>query len=345
MLEANLVQQAPAPLQHHPARRQALPLPQAHDRRGVPAAAGGPAGPQRRRHLLRPVLPGHGHAGDAAAGAGCCSRSAPARITIDGRLAAPLHPVLRSTAATRRARAGRRAKATRERCAEVQRFLEGKNDDVAAGADRGDGAGGGRGEASSGRPSSATGSRPSTRSGSGRRSSRPRRPTRTSSASCARGPRPAWSSSSCARGGWSARRRSSSTRSRAGATARSCRRSYASSTSRSVTPAPEILLSEEIADAELITEWLSGLARPPGPAGRPPAGQPARVRGHGRGERRPRAPEPSARRGTTARPTCWRSCGARSAWPPPPTGSRATTSPTSRGPSRSAPWSCGRTAG
>ena len=59
------------------------------------------------------------------------------------------------------------------------------------------------------------------------------------------------------------------------ATARSSRRSSASSTARRWSPAPEILLSEEIPEAELVTEWLSGLA------GRrvPLTGAPAREHG------------------------------------------------------------------
>src|SRR5581483_7840931 len=63
-------QAPPAPLQHRPAGRQALPVPEAHDQRGVPAAAGRPAGPEGRRHLLRPVLPGHRPPGDAPPGPG-----------------------------------------------------------------------------------------------------------------------------------------------------------------------------------------------------------------------------------------------------------------------------------
>ena len=49
ILESNAGQEAPAPLQHHPAGRQALPVPQAHHQRGVSAAAGGPAGAEGRR--------------------------------------------------------------------------------------------------------------------------------------------------------------------------------------------------------------------------------------------------------------------------------------------------------
>ena len=104
--------QAPAALQHHPARRQALPVPQAHHRRGVPAAAGGPARAERRRHLLRPLLSGHRHAGDAAAD----PPAVPAAHLLDHHrrpAAAPVHPVRDPPLQRAVHRAGRRARATR----------------------------------------------------------------------------------------------------------------------------------------------------------------------------------------------------------------------------------------
>ena len=67
ILESNLVKKPPSPLQHHPAGRQALSLPEADDERGVPAPPGGPAGAEGRRDLLRPVLPGDRDARDPPA--------------------------------------------------------------------------------------------------------------------------------------------------------------------------------------------------------------------------------------------------------------------------------------
>ena len=60
-------QEAPPSLQHHPARRQALPVPAPDDRRGVPAPRGRAPGPEGRLDLLRSVLPGDGDAPDAPA--------------------------------------------------------------------------------------------------------------------------------------------------------------------------------------------------------------------------------------------------------------------------------------
>ena len=58
-------QAPPSPLQHHPPGRQALPVPQADDERGVPAPPRGPPRPEGRRDLLRPVLSGDGAPRDA----------------------------------------------------------------------------------------------------------------------------------------------------------------------------------------------------------------------------------------------------------------------------------------
>ena len=76
----------------------------------------------------------------------------------------------------------------------------------------------------------------------------------------------------------------------------------------------------------------------------PQRGAKRAVRGHGRGERRHRAPEPPA---LARQPPAARPRGAPARARPAgrcPTASRATTSPTSRGPSRSARWWSGRTA-
>ena len=97
ILESHARQAAPAALQHHPARRQALPVPQAHHRRGVPAARRRPARAEGRRRLLRPLLSGHRHAPDPAARAPALP--APHLSDQDRRLAAAavpavLHPPL-----------------------------------------------------------------------------------------------------------------------------------------------------------------------------------------------------------------------------------------------------------
>ena len=77
----------------------------------VPAAAGGPARAQRRLDVLRAVLPGHRHARDLAADA----PALPAAHLLDHhrrpRWSARASST-RSTAATRRAPAGRRRRAT-----------------------------------------------------------------------------------------------------------------------------------------------------------------------------------------------------------------------------------------
>jgi hypothetical protein len=63
-------QAASAPLQHHPAGRQALPLPEADDERGVSAAPRGATRPEGRRDLLRPLLPRDRAPGDPPPGTG-----------------------------------------------------------------------------------------------------------------------------------------------------------------------------------------------------------------------------------------------------------------------------------
>src|SRR5262249_3127285 len=106
-------------------------------------------------------------------------------------------------------------------------------------------------------------SSPSTRSGSARRSSRRTTWTRTWSASSARAATPASSCSSCERAGWSRTGRSSSTGSpgaaagvRGGGSPSAWVRQFYGKT---VPPAPEILLSEELPEVELTAEWLATL--------------------------------------------------------------------------------------
>ena len=153
-----------------------------------------------------------------------------------------------------------------------------------------------------------------------------RRRTRTSSASSIKAPTPACSSSSSARVGCSVGSRSSSS-GVAGATpgdvlSAFIRQFYA----KDVTPPPEILLSEELPEAELTATWLAQRR-----AGRvellvPQRGTQARPRRDGRGERRARARDPPPSRAAAGITSCWRSSSGRSPCPARPTGSRASTS-------------------
>ena len=123
--------QAPAPLQHHPAGRQALPVPQAHHRTRSSRACWWPGGCRRTaRPTSGPFYP-----------------ATAMRETL--RLVRQLFPLrtcshqdrragssarassTTSTGATPRAPGGRRARATRGRCRTWRRFLEGKDDDLA----------------------------------------------------------------------------------------------------------------------------------------------------------------------------------------------------------------------
>ena len=86
-------QAAPAPLQHHPPGRQALPLPEADHERGVPASPRRSAGSEGWGDLLRPVLPGDRPSRDPPPGAGAV---APPDLQHQDRRAgrAPVPPVL-----------------------------------------------------------------------------------------------------------------------------------------------------------------------------------------------------------------------------------------------------------
>ena len=93
MLEANLVQQAPAPLQHHPARRQALPVPQAHHRTRSSRGWWWPGGCRTTaRRYYGPFYPATAMRETLR----LTRQLFPLRtcsITIDGPLRAPVHPV------------------------------------------------------------------------------------------------------------------------------------------------------------------------------------------------------------------------------------------------------------
>ena len=262
-------QEASAPLQHHPSRRQALPVPQAHHRRGVPAAGGGPARARRTapRTSVRSTRPRP--CARPCASCASSSRCAPAasRSTADSSARASSTS---STAATRRARGGRRARATRRRCGRSSASSRARTTTSPCSSR-------GRWSRRRTRPSSsgplrcATGSRPSTPSASGRRSSRPSRRTRTSSASPARAATPACSCSSCARAGCSAASRSSSTAWPAARRRGARRPSSASSTRARSRPLPSCSCPRTSPDASLTAEWLRQRARAAGWRCRSPA--------------------------------------------------------------------------
>jgi len=101
-------------VQHHPARRQALPVPQAHHQRGVPAAGRGATRAEGRRAYFGAVLSRHGHARDTPARPPALSP--PDLPDQDRRQAIATVPAsTTSIAATRPARGGRAGKATRGR--------------------------------------------------------------------------------------------------------------------------------------------------------------------------------------------------------------------------------------
>jgi len=113
---------------------------------------------------------------------------------------------------------------------------------------------------------------------------------------------------------------------------------------KSVAPAPEVLLSEELPETELTAEWLSTLAE-----------RRVQVVAPQRGAKRQFVAMAEANAAIALQnrllsrddrsSSSSRSSSAPSACLACPTGSRATTSRTSRGPSRWARWSSGKTAG
>ena len=343
ILESNLVQEAPAALQHHPARRQALPVPQAHHQRGVPAAGGGPPGAEGRRELLRPVLPGHRDARDAATGA----PAVPAAHLPDqdrrhavAAVPAVLHPPLQRALHG----LGDARRATRETVQDVERFLEGKDDDLAAPAHARDG---------DRRPSEmkferAAALRDQIQALNTVRERQKMISTEEEDQDVVGVVRQG--SDACVqlffvrKGRLLGRESFFFERVSGLERRRDPLRVHPPVLRRNVVPPPEILLSEALPEADLTGEWLvqrrgrAGRAR-----WRPSAGASATWWRWPRRTRRSRC-RPTCSRAATASRSCWRSSSARSACPGRRTGSRASTSPPSRARRRWPRWWCGRTA-